>query len=62
MKKNRDTAKKCGNYQRSSKNYRHGTKVGTVYDHNVWVAEDALKKRKERLAEAKMALRDAKKS
>ncbi len=53
MKANRDAAKKNGNYKNTAKNYRKGDKVGTVYDANVWTAEENLKKAKERLAEAK---------
>jgi hypothetical protein len=53
MKERRDAAKKNGSYKTTSKNYRKGDKVGTVYDANVWSAEDNLKRAKERLAEAK---------
>lgn len=53
QKQNRDTAKQNGNYKRSSKNYRKGDKVGTVYDANVWAAEEELRRAKEALARAR---------
>jgi hypothetical protein len=52
-KADRDLAKKSGNYKNASKNYRFGSKEGTVYDYNVWNAEEHLKRAKEKLAAAK---------
>ena len=49
-KKERDQAKKNGNYKASPKNIRWGSKVGNVYDNNVWSAEQALKDAKDDLA------------
>lgn len=54
------TAKSNGNYKRSAKNYNHCGKVGNGYDHNVWVAQDLLARRKKELAEAKVKAREAK--
>lgn len=53
MKERREAAKKSGNYKSAIKNYRVGTKVGTIQDYNVWNAEDHLRKAKKALAEAK---------
>ena len=53
MKERREAAKKCGNYKNAIKNYRVGTKVGTIQDSNVWIAEEHLRKAKKALAEAK---------
>lgn len=53
QKQNRESAKKCGNYKNACKNYRSGSKVGTVYDANVWTAEEHLKRAKAALAAAK---------
>lgn len=53
QKQNREIAKKSGNYKNASKNYRSGSKVGTVYDANVWTAEEHLKRAKAALAAAK---------
>jgi hypothetical protein len=52
-KTNRDTAKKNGNYQRSTKCYNWGNKIGNGYDNNVWAAEESLKRAKEELAKIK---------
>ena len=60
QKQNRETAKKNGNYKSTCKNYRSGTKVGTVYDSNVWVAEGHLREAKDTLAQAKRKLTEAK--
>ena len=52
QKANIATAKKSGNYQRAPKNNSYNGKKGNTYDLNLWLAQDELKKAKERLANA----------
>ena len=50
-KRNRDEAKRIGNYQKSFKAYRSGTKEGTVWDSNVWVAQRHLEEERKHLSQ-----------
>lgn len=54
-KRDRDTAKKNGNYQSSAKVYRNNKtgKLGNIYDNVVWTAERSVQERKQQLADAK---------
>lgn len=61
QKRNRESAKACGNYRNRPKSTRWSNgKLGNCYDVNVWGAERALKEAKEQLARAKEKAREAK--
>jgi hypothetical protein len=50
----RAEAKKNGSYARQAKNHRSiDGRIGTGYDSNVWLAEEGVKKAKQRLANAR---------
>lgn len=59
-KRNRDEAKRIGNYQKSFKAYRSGTKEGTVWDSNVWVAQRHLEEERKHLTELREDIRKEK--
>jgi|GEM_PF-3058851 hypothetical protein len=55
--RDRETAKKNGNYKNASKNINCGGKTMNAYDSNVYFAKEEIKKAKARLAEAKKRYR-----
>lgn len=58
QKRNKEEAKRVGNYQRAIKNIACADGVTrNQYDYNIFVAQRILKERKQRLADAKKRLK-----